>query len=495
MCNFVADFALPAYKAYVFCLLHYVERQWLTTATIRMKKIFVFCSGIMAAALLTAPIYATGEKARHGNGGTKKDNASVIYVDTVDVDSMEVDASQKPGDTDDGSDTDFAAERDTLPWPQNVVARINGIFEGTTIFNTSAVGMKVYDLTADSTLFERDARQLLRPASTLKMIVAVTALDKLGADYRFKTRVGYTGKIDSTALCGDLYCKGGFDPTIDNGDMADMADSIAALGVDTIKGNICLDLTLKDNDRLGEGWCWDDKNPILSPLLVARKDEFGERLVGKLKQRGITVEGRCREDNMPGNAHIIYIKETPLLSVMRRQLKRSDNLYSEAIFYQIASDGAKRTRATARNGRQTINRLISKLGLKPSGYYIADGCGLSLYNYVSAELEVAFLRYAYRNKEIYESLYDCLPIAGVDGSLDERMRRGAAHDNVRAKTGTVTGISSLAGYCTAANGHVLCFSIINSGIRYKSSGRNFQDKICQALCKPFVHTDNGEEHR
>ena len=168
---------------------------------------------------------------------------------------------------------------------------------------------------------------------------------------------------------------------------------------------------------------------------------------------------------------------------MHRQLKRSDNLYSEAIFYQIASDGMIRSRATAKNGRQAVNRLISKFGFKPSAYYIADGSGLSLYNYVSAELEVAFLRYAYRDKEIFETLYHCLPIAGVDGSLDDRMRRGAAHDNVRAKTGTVTGISSLAGYCTAANGHVLCFSIINSGIRYKSSGRNFQDKICQAMCR------------
>lgn len=130
-----------------------------------------------------------------------------------------------------------------------------------------------------------------------------------------------------------------------------------------------------------------------------------------------------------------------------------------------------------------MNRLVSRLGFKPSAYYIADGSGLSLYNYVSAELEVAFLRYAYSKKNIYAALHECLPIAGVDGSLDERMRRGAAHDNVRAKTGTVTGISSLAGYCTAANGHVLCFSIINSGIRYTSSGRNFQDKVCQALCR------------
>ena len=445
---------------------------------IRMKRKKIFYCGIIAAAAMAlSPLYATRE-----NTWTiaKTDYAPTeIYVDTVDVDTMDVVADA--GETNETDAVETA--NDSLPWPQNMLEHIDNIFKGTTIFNTSAVGMKIYDLTADSTLFELNERQLLRPASTLKMIVAVTALDRLGSDYKLTTRVAYTGRIDSLALDGNIYCKGGFDPTLANSDISDIADSIAALGIDTIKGDICLDLTMKDADRMGEGWCWDDDNPVLSPLVVGRKDEFGDRLTRRLRQKGIVLTGRCREGNMPGNANTIYKKVTPITTVMHRQLKRSDNLYSEAIFYQIASDGMLRSRATAKNGRQAVNRLISKLGFKPSAYYIADGSGLSLYNYVSAELEVAFLKYAYHDKRIFETLYDCLPIAGVDGSLDERMRRGAAHDNVRAKTGTVTGISSLAGYCTAANGHVLCFSIINSGIRYKSSGRNFQDKICQAMCR------------
>lgn len=77
-----------------------------------------------------------------------------------------------------------------------------------------------------------------------------------------------------------------------------------------------------------------------------------------------------------------------------------------------------------------------------------------------------------------------MPVAGVDGTLDDRMQRGYARGNVHAKTGTVTGVSALAGYCTAANGHVLCFSIINMGIRHSSSGRRFQDRVCEALCRP-----------
>ena len=60
----------------------------------------------------------------------------------------------------------------------------------------------------------------------------------------------------------------------------------------------------------------------------------------------------------------------------------------------------------------------------------------------------------------------------------------ASVGNVRAKTGTVTGVSSLAGYCTAANGHELCFAIINQGIMHNNTGRHFQDRICMALCQP-----------
>ena len=58
-----------------------------------------------------------------------------------------------------------------------------------------------------------------------------------------------------------------------------------------------------------------------------------------------------------------------------------------------------------------------------------------------------------------------------------------AEGNVRAKTGTVTGISSLAGYLTTASGHVLAFAIINQGINSSAMGRAFQDKVCQELCR------------
>ena len=158
-----------------------------------------------------------------------------------------------------------------------------------------------------------------------------------------------------------------------------------------------------------------------------------------------------------------------------------DNLYAESMFYQLgAATGASPAKAS--HGRQMILKTLKNAGVTGQ-YKIADGSGLSLYNYVTPELLAKLLIYAYRKSGIIRYLYVSLPIAGEDGTLKKRMKDSPAHLNVRAKTGTVTGVSSLAGYALAANNHMLVFSIINQGIMKADDGRNFQDKVCKALCK------------
>ena len=293
-----------------------------------------------------------------------------------------------------------------------------------------------------------------------------------------------TGEVTDSVLDGDLYCKGGFDPVFGQRDLSVFVDSVRSLGIDTIRGNLYADLSMKDVDRLGEGWCWDDDNPVLTPLLINGKDGFVEEFKSRLHRAGITVEGEVKEARTPSDAIRKCTVKRAVKDILPRMMKKSDNLYSESLFYHLAASRVHSATVTAKDGRRMMNRLIEKLGYDASDYYIADGSGLSLYNYVSPELEVAFLKYAYRHDRIYVPLYASMPIAGMDGTLDDRMRRGYARGNVHAKTGTVTGVSGLAGYCTAANGHVLCFSIINMGIRHASSGRRFQDSVCEALCRP-----------
>ena len=269
-----------------------------------MKKRYILGGILASAALLLSPIYATRGMACDGFS-VATGSHETIYVDTFDVDTMDVDAEEADTAAVDVVDDD---EDKALPWPQNVVSRIDRIFRETTIFNTSMVGMQIYDLTADSVIYEHNARQLMRPASTLKMMVAVSALDFLGSDYKYKTRLSYSGRQDSLVLQGNIYCKGDLDPTFDSDDMNRFVEQISALGIDTINGNVVLDKTMKDKDLLGEGWCWDDDNPVLSPLLVGRKDEFADRLKRRLRQKGIFLTGNCMEGSVPGGTTTIYTK-------------------------------------------------------------------------------------------------------------------------------------------------------------------------------------------
>ncbi len=368
-----------------------------------------------------------------------------------------------------------------LPWPQNIQYRLDSLLQSR-IFETSIVGMMVYDLTADSVLYKVNERQALRPASTMKVVTAVAALDRLGGSHQFLTKLYYTGEVQDSTLYGDLYCVGGFDPAFNSDDMRAFIESVQQMGIDTIRGRIVADRTMKDGDLFGEGWCWDDDNPKISPLSLGRDIDFLERFVKELSNEGIVLDIRLSEGSLPSEARILCSRFHTMDQILQRMMKMSDNFYAEAMFYQIASSTGRRP-AKAKDAASVIKQLIQKVGNGKNPYRIADGSGLSLYNYVTPELETRLLRYAYRNKNIYEHLLPSLPIAGWDGTLKTRMKGTAAEGNVKAKTGTVTGASALAGYCTAANGHQLCFSMINQGIMNSETGRNFQDRVCNALCE------------
>ena len=184
----------------------------------------------------------------------------------------------------------IAADTLRLPWTETVKVGLDKLLKSK-MFETSQVGIMVWDLEADSCIYRFRERQLMRPASTMKLVTAITALDKLGGSYQFKTTLKYTGTIDNGVLKGDVYCIGGMDPRFNNDDMTAFVTSLKDMGVDSIQGSIYADRSMKDEDLLGEGWCWDDDNPVLSPLVFGRKDIFMERFLAKLKDAGIFYAG------------------------------------------------------------------------------------------------------------------------------------------------------------------------------------------------------------
>lgn len=369
-----------------------------------------------------------------------------------------------------------------LPWPVNVQTRLDSLTADTLLQRTQ-LGLMVYDLSADSVLYSYGGRQTLRPASTMKLLTAVTALDLLGSGYAFRTWLYYKGQIQEGVLTGDVWLVGGMDPLFDDHDMRIMAETFHRVGVDTIRGRIVKDVSFKEEALLGEGWCWDDDNPQLSPLLVSRKDEFAERFKDELERCGVLVDAPITAGRLPKDVLLVCSRSHTLREVLEPMLKESDNLYAESMFFQVAASIGKRP-ATAAHARQLIKQVLSKAGVTGVPYRIADGSGLSLYNYVTPELMIRLLRYAYLKRDVMAVLYPALPVAGVDGTLKKRMTDNSpAHGNVHAKTGTLSGISSLAGYCRSANQHLLAFCIINQGVMKNAEGRSFQDKVCEALCR------------
>lgn len=367
-----------------------------------------------------------------------------------------------------------------LPWPQNVQARLDSLMK-TPLLESTQLGLMVYDLSDDSVLYSFGAKQTLRPASTMKLLTAVTAIDLLGGEYRLNTSLRYQGTIKDSVLTGDLICVGSMDPMFDTNDMRAFVESVRALGVDTIRGRLVAAPSFKEEELLGEGWCWDDDNPQLSSLLVERKDEFMTVFASMLREAGIVVEAPIITAPYSKDALMLCVRSHQLKEILIPMLKESDNLYAESVFYHIAaSQGARPAKAS--HARQLVKKELSKAGVTGVPYKIADGSGLSLYNYVTPELMVKLLCYAYRHTNIFMQLYPALPVAGQDGTLKKRMMNTSANGKVKAKTGTVTGVSSLAGYLTSANGHVLAFCILNQGVLRNADGRDFQDKVCTALC-------------
>ena len=302
----------------------------------------------------------------------------------------------------------------------------------------------------------------------------------LGTDYTYKTDLYVDGEMCDSVLQGQLIVRGGFDPMFSQADIQIFIDSLRSLGVDSIDGDVILDLSMKDTLRLGWGWCWDDKAISLTPLLCDGRDAFANTFYTQLEAAGISLSGQICEGRVPDTAVLRARVFHGIKQILHPMMKQSNNNYAESMFYQLAANGGQ-PYAGRRQAAQEVGKIIEQMQLDPSHYVVADGSGLSLYNYITAQVLLRFLREAYSRPAIYEELCASLPIAGNDGTLQDRLRQGNACFNVRAKTGTLMGVSSLAGYCTAANGNRLCFVIFNNGVRRQQSARDFQDKVCEAL--------------
>jgi len=220
-------------------------------------------------------------------------------------------------------------------------------------------------------------------------------------------------------------------------------------------------------------------------ITVANSTEFFmHTFIERAKDEGINLPQYLLGE-LPNDSSATFFSQLshPFDLVLKRAMKNSDNLSAEAVLFNLAANQNPKKHLSRSDGVNAIGKLIKELGFKPEDYNLVDGCGVSLYNYVSPDLILGYLKYAYSQTLIFNELYPALPIAGVDGTLAGRMKESKAYNNVHAKTGSVTGVSSLAGYATASDGHKIAFVVINQNVMKNSLARSFQDKLCEAICE------------
>jgi D-alanyl-D-alanine carboxypeptidase/D-alanyl-D-alanine-endopeptidase (penicillin-binding protein 4) len=436
-------------------------------------------------------------------------------------------------------------------------------------FDHTTIAIDIFDLTDSISLYKKNEKLLLRPASNMKILTSIAGLLNLGNNYDFRTELFHSGVIDDETLYGDFFVVGGFDPDFSTDDVDSLVRVVQSLGIKKITGGIYADISKKDSLYWGNGWMWDDdpdpdamylsalninnnsievfvegtKTGSPAKITLIPQTDFVE-LINKTKTissfepdsfivtrdwvnrtnkiivegqvrsgkiidstaylekvnvlypekyfltlfkehleiSGIIVEGKIDIKSLQGNEVYLTSINRPIDSVFSYINKESDNLDAEMFVYSIAfkDSGAP---AIAENGLEAIKRFIDTLGFDSKNYSLADGSGVSHYNLISAELILESLKYMYyQEKDLFDMFYNSLAVAGIDGTLKNRMKNTIAEGNVHAKTGTLSGVSNLSGYLTSNNNHLIAFSImIQNFVEKNSVPRKFQDRICELL--------------
>jgi len=224
------------------------------------------------------------------------------------------------------------------------------------------------------------------------------------------------------------------------------------------------------------------KEDTLSFSVVNPAKFFLKLLAEKLNENGIDFSGNVEFKNVPDNAEEIFSFERNIDTILVYTNKLSYNLGAELILRALAFNYFEKL-GNAKNGIRLIDSLITLADFNPQKFKIVDGSGLSFYNLVSAELITSILKYFYYEKEdLFVKLYNTFPISGYDGTLKNRMLNSAAYRKVRAKTGTLSGVSNLAGYMFNHKNHLIAFSIfMQNFVGNPKIARDFQDKICEII--------------
>jgi serine-type D-Ala-D-Ala carboxypeptidase/endopeptidase (penicillin-binding protein 4) len=347
------------------------------------------------------------------------------------------------------------------------------------------------DLTTGTILFQQNGNRPLAPASNEKLPLTYAALIRLGTAFRIETDVLGQGEQEGTQWTGTLVLKGNGDPTLSRADLRALAAQVKSLGIRSVTGGVAGDESAYDTRRIVAGWkpsFFMDESPPLSALVVdrARVGSVVSRTPAlaaatafrdALRNAGVAVAGPVRTAPADEWSELIASVSSPTLAAMVRFMDReSDNFTAEMLLKQLGL--AELDRGTSAAGATVVMQTLAEAGVPMTGVRIVDGSGLSRLDRLTTNALGSLLKIAWADPAVRPALLAALPVAGVNGTLQHRLRKPPARGRVLAKTGTTDSASSLSGYVSDR----YAFAVMQNGHPLSNWwARRAQDRFAQVL--------------
>ncbi|WP_067727734.1 D-alanyl-D-alanine carboxypeptidase/D-alanyl-D-alanine endopeptidase [Oceanobacillus damuensis] len=429
------------------------------------------------------------------------------------------------------------------------------------------LGLSICSLSSGEPLFEHNSKIRMHPASNMKLLTGVAALNVLGPAYRFETEIRADGSIIEGKLEGNLYLIGKGDPTLLIDDFDEFATKIKMQGIHTITGNIIGDDTWFDDVRLSHDLVWTDEQYYygaqVSALTVSPNEDYdtgsvmievtpaatGEKpsfaafpntnyitirneavtvsetvedgliierehggnlitIKGKisydsdpikewmavwgaseyataifsqsLEKAGINWSGSVKQGSTPKEAGLLVSRSSiPLSELLVPFMKLSNNGIAEILVKEMGKESYGE--GSWEKGLDILGKEMNKFRMDMGSMMIKDGSGISHSNLIPPK-EIAQLLYEVQKKEWFPVFLHSLPVAGIE----ERMTGGTLRDRmkgrvVKAKTGTIEGVSTLAGYMDTSSGEQLIISIMVNNLLDEDTGKAIEDEIIEII--------------
>lgn len=363
----------------------------------------------------------------------------------------------------------------------------------------------VVDVASGKRVYGKDAGRRLTPASTTKIATAVAALSALGPDHRLTTKT----VVEPGSR--DVVLVGGGDPTLtargegryvaESASLRELADDTAkalkkrgtdrdvALSYDTSRYSGPSQHPIGPNENIApvsalmadEGRL-DTSSSGPAPRTAEPAGDAARNFANLLRERGIGLKADPRPGRASEDAEdLARTRSQPLATLVERMLTHSDNDIAEALARETALAGGEP--ASFAGASRAVGARLDKLGLPLDGAVFADGSGLDRDDRLSAKLLAALLkRAADPGHPELRSVVTGLPVAGFTGTLIGRYPDTSPGTGVvRAKTGTLTGVNSLAGTVVDANGRLLVFAFMTTGTTDPEAAKSTLDAMATAL--------------